>query len=150
MTERDPYAFETFPHGDLLLPIGRRQALLTAVTESRVREGQQQGGNAFKLASLGSLPDELIALLTPRLAAGCTIRDDGRFVVADIEGRDPVALFPIGLPASQVVARFDGRTMVESIAATLAAEQEWDHERALRYVRGVFLHLITLGVCWPS
>jgi hypothetical protein len=148
---RDPYAFENYPRAELSIAIPRRQALLTTVTEARVREGQSAGGEAMRIASLGTLPDELIALFTPRPIDGCVFSRQDGFVVATVGPRaDPIKVCPASLPAAGVLARFDGRTMLESIARALASEQGWDDALALRYVRGVFLHAISLGVCWPK
>ena len=151
MTERDPYAFETFPRGDLSLPISRRQALLTAFTESKVRDSQSRGVNAFKLSALGTMPDELLALMTPRPVTGCRLAEQDGVIVAYLPRADrPVTLFPADSPAMSVYRRFDGQTMIEVMAREMAADREWEQNKAFGYVRGVFLHLITLGVCWPK
>lgn len=150
MSDRDPYAFHTFPRGDLQVPIGRRQALLTLVTESKVRDGQSRGGNAFKLSALGSLADELLGLMTPAPMPGCRVTEEKGLVWAHLSGQEqPVELFPAGSPARSVFDRFDGRTRLEVVAHDLAAEQDWEAEKGFAYVRGLFLHLITLGVCVP-
>jgi hypothetical protein len=48
------------------------------------------------------------------------------------------------------VERFDGRTPLREIAEGVRAVSGWEPERAFAYVRGVFLHLVTLGVCVPK
>lgn len=151
MTARDPYAFETYPRGELAVPISRREVFLTALTEARVREGQSRGANAFKLSALGALQDDLLALLTPAPVPGCRVLVDGELVVAHLPGVErPTELFPAESPANSVLDRFDGRTMIEVIGRALALEQGWEQDKAFAYVRGVFLHLITLGVCRPT
>ena len=109
MPERDLFAFDTFPRGDLSLRIGRRQVLLTAVTESKVRDTHNSGGNTFRLSALGSMPDELLALITPRPVAGCELGEKEGFFVARLPGTNrPVRLFPTDCPA--------GRSMPGSMA----------------------------------
>jgi hypothetical protein len=151
VAERDRYAFELFPRGDLPIAIGRREALLKVVTDLRVRAGQGRGGNAHRLSGLGSLGDEVLGLLSPMLLPDCRIEEGEGLVWARLSGaRRPVALFPADSPARSVFDRFDGQTMIESLARTLAAEQEWAEAKAFAYVRGLFLHLMTLGVCAPK
>ena len=40
--------------------------------------------------------------------------------------------------------------MIEVIAREIAVDYRWEPTRAFVYVRGVFLHLITEGMCWPK
>lgn len=149
-TARDPFAFETFPRGDLQLKIDRRQMFMTAVTAAKVREGRQRGGNAFTLSSLGNLADELLGLLSPTLVPECRIESANGFVWAHVSGQDPIKLFPSDSPAHAIVTRFDGRTMIEVLARELGADQGWEAAKAFAYVRGLFLHLTVLGVCLPG
>jgi hypothetical protein len=149
--ERERYAFELFPRGDLSVAIDRREALLRVFTEVKVHDGQSRGGNAHRLSALGSLGDEVLGLLSPTLQPGCRIEEGEGLVWAQLSGaRRPMVLFPADSPARSVFERFDGLTMIEALARTLAAEQEWTEAKAFAYVRGLFLHLMTLGVCVPK
>jgi hypothetical protein len=151
VSERERYAFELFPRGDLPVAIDRRQALLAVVTQFKVCDGQSRGGNAHRLSGLGSLGDEVLGLLSPALVPGCRIEEGEGLVWARLPGaKRPVALFPADSPARSVFGCFDGSTTIDVLAGRLAAEQEWTQAKAFDYVRGLFLHLVTLGVCAPN
>lgn len=150
MSERDRFAFETYPRGDLPVKIDRRQMFLSFATAARVREAESRGVNAFRLSSLGSLADELLGLLSPAQVPGCRLAEDRGLVWAHLPGaRQPVALCSSDSPARTILHRFDGHSMIERIARDLAADQAWSEAKAFAYVRGLFLHLIVLGVCVP-
>lgn len=132
MTHRDSEAFESFPRRRLAFKWGRRQVLSLLSTELHVRADRVRGGSAFKLPDLGCLPDELLELMTPVIVADCT-----RTV-------SPTS------PATRVLTYFDGETPLHAIARSVAEEFGWPASRAFAYVRGVFLHVVTEGICVPK
>lgn len=105
--------------------------MLTSLsTELRVRSERRTGGNDMKIADLGTLPDEILELMTPILAPHYA---GERF----------------GSEFGEVVRAMDGRSTLRDIAARLAAGTGWDACLAFAFARGVFLHLVSAGHCLP-
>ena len=126
--------FAAFPRARLTLKWNRRQLLASLTTELRVRSEQADGGANFKIPDLGLLPIEMLEIMTPVRVPGEPIAD----------------LFPPASPAARVLTLCDGSRMLGEIARQLSLENGWDSRHALNYARGVFLHLVTLGVCLPK
>lgn len=104
--------------------------LTSFVTELRVRADRARGNGDVKVPDLGLFPDELIELLTPVVRRGFVAEGDPSY--------------------TQVVAWMDGEHTVRQIADRLVAESGWAAEHAFRYVRGVFLHLVSIGQSVPK
>jgi hypothetical protein len=122
--------FAAFPRRPLTLRWHRRQMLTSLATELRVRSQRRDGGNDMKIADLGTLPDEILELMTPILAPHYAAEQFG--------------------PAfSAVIERMDGRSTLREIAGRLAAETGWNADHAFAFTRGVFLHLVSEGNCLP-
>lgn len=123
-----------FPRRRLSLSWTRRHVLSSLVTEVRAGLDAAAGGTIVKLADLGTMPDEILELQRPLLVGVATAE------------RSPV-LRP---GASRLVAaRFDGRATLGEIAHQVACELAWDEAYAFAYVRGVFLQLVSTGLCLP-
>lgn len=122
--------FAAFPRARLTLKWHRRQVLTSLATELRVRADRSVGGSTVKVPDLGTLPDEILELMTPRLTPGHLV-----------EEWDP--------PFARAVGLIDGRLTLRQIADVLAREFRWDHGYALRYARGVFLYLASQGLALP-
>lgn len=150
MTPGDSDGFESFPRGQLSLRWDRRRLLSVLTSEIRILTEASRWGATRRLADLGSMPDDLLGLLTPALVAESEITERDGSVWGELPpARRPVKLFHAGTPAASVFERFDGQTTLAAIARCLAEDLGWESSRAFAYVRGLFLHLITLGFCIP-
>jgi hypothetical protein len=151
VTDDVEFDFAAFPRGDLAIRIDRRQLLRSVVTEMRVAEGKSQGGKAMRLAELGTIPDEHLAVIRPVIVSSCTVEESNGFAWAKLGTFGPrLKLFPLEAPARQLFMAFDGGTSLGELAIRLAEETGWDASHARAYTRGVFLHLISRGVCLPA
>lgn len=149
MTAADLEPFEHYPRGPLQLRWARRDLFAGLVAQVRVLAEPAQRGEAHRLAELGTLPDETLGGLRPGLAIGwSTGVEQGHVRASDAEGRG-VALFEAGSPAHVALSGFDGCTPLHEAAQVLAASLGWEPAHAFAYARGVFLHLVSLGVCTP-
>lgn len=143
--------FEQFPRARLQVAWARRDALLSLWREFKVAAEKREGHVAFQLPALGTLPDEMLALIRPALAAGCRIEESeglmwGRRALAT----KPIRLFPTSSPAMRVLDHVDGDSLLGDVARQLGAETGWPPELAFAYTRGVFLHLVAVGICRPK
>ena len=151
MIEGAPDDFESFPQGRLRLRWNRRQLLTTVTSELRVLCEAARWGAARGLADLGCLPDDELASLVPAIVPETELVEKAGVLWAHLRGSDSlVRLFSVGSPAGAVLGRFDGHTSLATCAERLSKERGMDPQRAFRYVRGLFLHLVSAGFCSPS
>lgn len=144
------FAFDTFPRGSLSFHINRRQFLPALLQELTVACEQDDGRPTFKLADLGLLPDDQLAVLIPRIVRGCSIHIDDSFVWGKSPGmKKAIRLFPLDSPARIAFNGMNGMTSIGEISTALASASGWDAGRSFSYVRGLFLWLVIARVCQP-
>lgn len=129
MSEAAP-DFAGFPRQRLALHWNRRQMLTLLGTEVRLRS-QTGGAGRLKIPDLGTFPDDILELMTPRLAS---------WYVLDS--------FPP--PFATAVALMQHGHTLHAVAEQLRISTGWEGKHAFRYVRGVFLHLVSRGLCLPA
>jgi hypothetical protein len=145
------YPFEQFPRRRLPLGITRDKLWSVIQIELEVSDGLRDGGVAFKLADLGEWPDEKLALIIPLVIPGCKIFIKHNFAYATPpKSHQSIQLFPLSSPAAQAFNTFDGINLLAEIASTVARTNTWDDDHAFAYCRGLFLSLVTLGICQPK
>ena len=154
MADRATYDFAAFPRGELVMRLDRREVLRSLATQLRVSQGTSRGGVAMRLADLGAIPDDQLATVRPLARSDYSFEDDGDFTWGVTRARGTrgkrLKLFPVDPVTSYVLHAFDGTLDLGAIAQRLSSELGWGTGHALAYVRGVFLHLVTLGVCVPA
>jgi hypothetical protein len=144
-------AFAAYPRLPLVPRLDRRALLSGLSQELRVSAGRRQGGVAYRLADLGVAPDGDLASVRPRLVEGYTLSDGHGFTwaVHTVHG-GRIKICPSNPEAGHVVRAFDGTATLGDVARTLGELTGWDARTSFAYSRGVFLHLVTLGVGVPS
>ncbi len=131
--------------------LDRRQAFRQILTEMRVSGERQQGRAVMRLADLGTVPDHQLMLIRPIVVANCTLTREAGIVSADFAdtGRR-LRLFPEDPASAAALEGFDGATDIGGIACRVADAIGWPPTQAFAYVRGLFLHLVTLGISVPG
>lgn len=151
MTNEDVVDFEHYPRCRLAIRIGRRTLLTMLSTELRVRADVDRGGAAYRLSDLGLMADDLLELLVPALTPGTHLEESAGWIRARLAGESAsIVLASLSGVAASVIREADGRTPLWRIAREISVP---DHGRPFdsrALVRGVFLHLVTLGVWAPS
>jgi hypothetical protein len=143
--------FANFPRRDLTFKYTRRQLLTTITTEIEVSTGREQGGAGYRLARLGSLPDEVLSQVVPGVIPGC------QMVLADgyVWGQPPPAnqqhrLFKAEPAALFAFNQFNGHNTLNDISAMLCEETGWEPAYSFAFSRGLFLHLVQERICLPA
>ena len=109
-------AFENFPRRDLAIGSSRRQFLTGLAVNLRVIQGEAEGGAGYKLAPLGSLPDEELAPLVPVVRRDCRITVGDGCVLAVLPDREaPVRLFTWEPTPLAAFNKMNGETPLGSI-----------------------------------
>jgi hypothetical protein len=145
------FVFDKFPRADLRFPISRRQFWKSIFANWEVFRGKGRGGQAFTLASLGSLPDEQLGTFRPVMVPGCRLSMHDDFVW----GQPPTAqrphkLFPPDSPALTAFNLFNGRLTLGEVSRRMAEQMHWEPAYSFAYTRGVFLTLVQAGICQPQ
>jgi hypothetical protein len=144
------YPFEQFPRGEIKVITPRRKFLSAIMTQVRVYNKSGSTHVGRKLSDLGLWTDEQMYCVAPILAPGSQIERKEQYLCATPTGGRPLMLFPQTSPAMTVFELFDGVNTLVEIADTLAVQTGWPEEKAFAYTRGVFLSLVTVGLCQPK
>lgn len=147
----DLFPFENFPRAPLPTGVSRDKLWAIMRLELEVSSGIREGGIAHKLAGLGEWTDDRLASVAPVVNPGSKIFiQDGFIYGHPPDSRTRIQLFPLESPALQVFNAFNGDNLLVEIADSLAKSTGWGMERSFAYTRGVFLCLVTLGLCQPK
>jgi hypothetical protein len=151
MDENIPvHPLENFPREDLYPGLTRRQFFQTMAVEFELFARQAEGSNAVKIPSLGSLPDNELYDLIPRILNGCEITlQDGKIWAKLPEKAKPICLFENERIILFVFNLINGKNSLKEIAFELAISSSLPFERAFALTRGLFLTLVKAGVCLP-
>jgi hypothetical protein len=141
--------FESFPRGDLPVLITRREFFRSLLTEFQVGIRKAGGAEVYRIAGLGSLPDEELALLAPVILPDSHVSIREGSVWTCPPGGEALRLFELDSPALFVFNHFNGQDTLGETAARLTEREGWPPERAFAYTRGVFLTLVQQGVSLP-
>ena len=130
---------------------GRRRFFTHAARETVVWFEEVGGHRHVKFSDLPKLPPEEIAALVPQVRPGVRIVPEGGQVSACLPGAsEAVALFRTDEANLAVFNRFNGQNSIGKVAGEVSAALAWPPERSLAHVKGLFFHLLNLGVCVPS
>lgn len=148
-TPRD-YAFDQFPRGEIHIATPRRRLLSAIMAEVHVYNKKSEGHVGKKLSDLGSWTDEDLLCVTPIFTPGSKFEQKGGFMYGTASSGREILLFSAASPAMAVFQLFDGVNTLTEIADTLSIKTGWDEEKTFAYTRGVFLSLVTIGLCQPK
>jgi len=144
-------SFENFPRKYLQFKFSRRGLFGLAKQQYIVTEGESLGGVGFKLSQLGSLPDEELAHIAPRIVPECRISTGDGFIWGALpKSQPPIKLFTRDLDTLAAFNLMNGLTPLGEIGALLAQQLGWEEARAFAFARGLFLHLVKLRVSIPA
>jgi len=145
------YAFEKFPRGTLVFTYNRRELWSALRANMEAVAKKAQGGAVYTLADLGDFPDEQIAEVTPIVVPDCQISERDGFIWGQAPNTPhTVCLFPSNSPALAAFNLFNGINFVCEASAELATIMNWDPDHSFAYTRGLFLALVTAGICQPK
>ena len=143
--------FASFPRSELRMAIDRRGVFRHVLTELQVANGRGAGGHAFRLADLGTVADSELSGIRPTLKDGCAVEHDGGMLLwcfASTGYRQ--RLCRADALTTAAVRAFDGTASLGTIAEQLSGQTGHDTDFTFAYLRGFFLHLVTVGVCLPG
>jgi hypothetical protein len=145
------HPFETFPRHDLFQGLTRRQFFETMAAELDLFAWSSQGSNAVKISSLGSMPDDDLYEIIPRIIPGTEIeiRNDEIGAIPPQKTK-LILLFPNEKLTLFTFNLINGQNSLLQIAQELSDYSTLPAERAFAFTRGFFLTLVKHGVCLPT
>jgi hypothetical protein len=143
--------FVTFPRQPLPANISRRELFATLLAGMQAESAKQDGQAVFRLEDLGALPDVDLATIVPIIPLDCQIRPNEGFYWARTSKSVKARQLFLAEPAIEfVLSMINGMASLGDISQKLAARMNWQEERAFAYVRGLFLSLVFVHVCYPN
>jgi hypothetical protein len=144
------YPFEQFPRGEIEVATPRRRFLSAIMAEVHVYNTKTSGHVGKKLSDLGSRTDEDLFCVSPVITSGSKIEQKDGYLRGTAPGGRAIILFQTTSTAMTVFSLFDGVNTLVEIADTLSTQTRWNEEKSFAYTRGVFLSLVTIGLCHPK
>lgn len=130
----------------------RREFLPSLLKETVVTLGMLRGGRGGRLAELGSLPDDELALIKPIVNPAFEIYVENDWIWSRYkETGAAIQLFSVEERASLVTFNlFNGIHNLDQIGRLLSEELGWDEAEGFAYARELFLSLVSHLVCIPK
>jgi hypothetical protein len=145
------HPFEEFPRSDLDIGITRREFLSVMAAELRQFSRQDYGAVAIRIQKFGSLTDDQLSGIIPRILPEAHVHlQEGAVWAKPPNSTRPVRLFPVEPLVNFTFNHFNGKKSLEEIAEALTERSDLPFERAFRFTRGLFLTLVKAGVCLPA
>lgn len=142
---------EEFPRRPLSFRYTRRELFGSLRSELERRRTSDPGLPAYKLTTLGDMPDERLASIVPVLISECRPSVVGGAVcIRDRMEGPPRKLFPADPANLLVLDAIDGRRSLGTIAEALANQMPGLGERAFAQVRNLFLVLVEARAAVPA
>jgi hypothetical protein len=129
----------------------RRKFLRGLMGNAVVMWDEISGIPQLNMAELPELPAETLGQIKPLILAEVKISVGENDVKACLpQGDRELELFPIEPANLFVFNLFNGILCLDDIAAKLADFMDWSKDMSLAHTRGLFLHLVHLGICVPG
>jgi hypothetical protein len=145
------HPFESFPREDLSPGLTRRQFFKTLAVELKVFAQRSEGANAVKIPSLGSMPDNDLYEIIPRVLPGSEFDlKEGQVWAKAPSQQRLIPLFPYERLSLYSFNLINGQNSLRQIAIELSLFSGLPFERAFAFTRGLFLTLVKHGVCLPT
>ncbi len=143
--------FDNYPRKTLTFVCSRRNFFRALLKEIVVVIKTAQGGQSFRLADLGTIPDEQLGRLVPAMNnAEFEIYVEGNYLCSRHKRTGKTFQeFPLSEENRLTFNLFNGRHTLAQAARQLSQELAWSEEKAFAHTRGLFLSLADHLVCQP-
>lgn len=129
----------------------RREFLLAGVRWLRVRANTSPGRPALGLSVLGTVSDEVLGSIAPKIRNDCAVEARSGVVWCRRPGSEaPIRLFEVTSPDICVFNAINGSTPLAEIARIVVDQAGCTYQEAFATSRAVVLRLVSLEVCIPS
>lgn len=142
--------FSRYPYQELDVCIPRRDLVQQVVEQLHIISHAERSASAFKLSDLGLMELGKIKNLVPAILHPyhVVVRDSA--ICIQERKNKWVELCAADEYASAALNLFDGKKSIAIISRRLAKTTTMDESQCTAYIRGLFLTLVSCGVCQPT
>ncbi len=143
-------SFWDYPYADLSIRIPRRQLFTLLIKELHIFSDDEKNNGSLKLSSLGSMEDKMLEKLIPFIKSENNIFIKDKVIVLDNKSLDePLKLCCADELSQFVIELFNGKNSIKNISRSLSMHADISLVQSFNYTRGLFLTLVSFGVCVP-
>jgi hypothetical protein len=143
-------SFWNYPYEDLKIKIPRRQLFTLIIKELHIFSNDEESIGSIKLSSLGSMGDKKLENLIPFIN-----NEDKLFVQNEVilfynkSLEEPLELCYADDLSQFVIKLINGNNSIKDISRSLSMHAGISLIQSYNYTRGLFLTLVSFGVCVP-
>lgn len=142
--------FINYPYKELEVKVPRRLLFQLAIQELHIFSQPERQDTAFKLSTLGELELGKIKTLVPVIIRPFkVIVLNGAINILDDKNQS-IELCPADEHSNLAIKLMDGKKDIAEIAGLLSRRTGLSEDKCSAYVRGLFLTLVSFGVCMPK
>ncbi len=143
-------SFWDYPYADLTIKIPRRQLFALLIKELHIFSDDEKKNGSLKLSSLGSMENKMFEKLIPFIKSENNIFVKDAVIVLDNKSLDePLKLCCADELSQFVIKLFNGKNTIRNISRSLSKHAGISSVQSFNYARGLFLTLVSFGVCVP-
>jgi hypothetical protein len=143
-------SFWNYPYTDLKIKIPRRQLFALIVKELHIFSNDEDSIGSLKLSSLGSMEDKMFEKLIPFINHEDKIYVKNKAIVLYNKSlEEPQELCCADDLSHLVINQFNGNNSIKYISKSLSKNAGISLAQSYNYTRGLFLTLVSFGVCVP-
>lgn len=143
-------SFWNYPYTDLKIRIPRRQVFSLLLKELHVFSNDEENIGSLKLSSLGSMENRKLEKLIPFINNEGKLFVQNEVIVLYNKGlEEPLNLCYADALSHFVIHLFNGKNSIKNISRSLSKHADISLGQSFNYTRGLFLTLVSFGVCVP-
>ena len=142
--------FTRFPYQELEVRIPRRDLMQQVAEQLHIFSQAERARSAFKLSDLGLMEFQLLKNLVPIIIPPYQVTVMNGVLYMQEGNREKIELCSTDEFTSAALHMFDGKKSIADIALYLAKTTDLTADQCDAYVRGLFLTLVSRGICRPA
>jgi hypothetical protein len=147
---KQPADFTNFPYQELEVRIPRRDLMQQMVEQLHIVSQAERASSAFKLSDLGLIEFQQLKTLIPFIIPPYQVAVMNGIICMQEGKREQVELCTADEFTAAVLSLFDGKKNIADISHHLAKTTALTAGQCDAYARGLFLTLVSCGVCRPA
>lgn len=139
-----------FPYQEMEVRIRRRDLMQQVAEQLHIFSQAERARSAFKLSDLGLMEFQLLKNLVPFIIPPYQVIVMNRLLYIQEGNREKIEVCSADEFTSAALAQFDGKKSIADISHQLAKTTTLTASQCDAYARGLFLTLVSCGVCRPA
>ncbi len=147
---KKPIDFIGFPYHELEVRIPRRDLMQQVAEQLHIFSLAERASSAFKLSDLGLMEFQLLKTLVPFIIPPYQVKIMNGVIYMQEGNREKIELCSADEFTAAALHLFDGKKSIADISHHLAKTTSLTINKCNAYARGLFLTLVSYGVCRPA